>query len=214
MDVISVLNIQPNYMSKNEVLISEVYLKSISFKKGKKYLIRANSGKGKSSLLNFIFASNKNYFGKILFDNLDIKNYKSEKISSLRKKTISYIFQDFKLFTNLTVWENLIIKNDLTKFKSDNEIQSLLKKVGLYKKINTKVSKLSLGQRQRIAIIRSLCQPFDFLLMDEPFSNLDNDNIKILTELINLEIKKQNAGLILTTLNDEYLFKYDEILKL
>ena len=57
MDVISVLNIQPNYMSKNEVLISEVYLKSISFKKGKKYLIRANSGKGKSSLLNFIFAS-------------------------------------------------------------------------------------------------------------------------------------------------------------
>ena len=114
----------------------------------------------------------------------------------------------------MTVWENLKIKNNLTSFKSDNEIQSLLKKVGLYKKINNKVSQLSLGQRQRIAIIRSLCQPFDFLLMDEPFSNLDNDNIKILTELINLEVKKQNAGIILTTLNNEYLFKYDKILKL
>ena len=114
----------------------------------------------------------------------------------------------------MTVWENLKIKNNLTSFKSDIEIQSLLKKVGLDKKINNKVSQLSLGQRQRIAIIRSLCQPFDFLLMDEPFSNLDNDNIKILTELINLEVKKQNAGIILTTLNNEYLFKYDKILKL
>ena len=214
MDVISVLNIHPNYMSKDEVLNSEVYLKKISFEKGKKYLIRANSGKGKSSLLNFIFASNKNYFGKIFFDNLDIKDNSFEKISSLRTKTISYIFQDFKLFTDLTVWENLKIKNNLTSFKSDIEIQSLLKKVGLDKKINDKVSQLSLGQRQRIAIIRSLCQPFDFLLMDEPFSNLDNDNIKILTELINLEVKKQNAGIILTTLNNEYLFKYDKILKL
>ena len=172
MDVISVLNIHPNYMSKDEVLNSEVYLKKISFEKGKKYLIRANSGKGKSSLLNFIFASNKNYFGKIFFDNLNIKDNSFEKISSLRTKTISYIFQDFKLFTDLTVWENLKIKNNLTSFKSDIEIQSLLKKVGLDKKINNKVSQLSLGQRQRIAIIRSLCQPFDFLLMDEPFRRL------------------------------------------
>ena len=73
---------------------------------------------------------------------------------------------------------------------------------------------LSLGQKQRVSIIRSLCQPFDFLLLDEPFSHLDEDNIRILTNIINEELENQNSGLILTTLNNEYLFQYDKILNL
>jgi ABC-type multidrug transport system ATPase subunit len=76
------------------------------------------------------------------------------------------------------------------------------------------VKTLSLGQRQRVAIIRALCQPFDFLLMDEPFSHLDDDNIAILTELIGSEVEKQKAGMILTSLGSEYNFTYDTIYQL
>ena len=76
------------------------------------------------------------------------------------------------------------------------------------------VETLSLGQKQRTAIIRSLCQPFDFLLLDEPFSHLDESNIEILTSILNQELDYQNAGFIMTTLNNEYLFNYDKILNL
>ncbi len=71
-----------------------------------------------------------------------------------------------------------------------------------------------MGQQQRVAIIRSLCQPFDFLLLDEPFSHLDKENIKIISKIINEEIKKQNASIILTSLDNEYFFDYDKILNL
>ena len=76
------------------------------------------------------------------------------------------------------------------------------------------VETLSLGQKQRVSIIRSLCQPFDFLLLDEPFSHLDESNIEILSSIIHQELDNQNAGFIMTTLNNEYLFKYDKILNL
>ena len=124
------------------------------------------------------------------------------------------MFQDFKLFNELTLLENIKIKNNLTSHKTDNEIDFLIDRLGLSHKRNQIVKSLSLGQKQRVAIIRSLCQPFDFLLLDEPFSHLDEENIKILTEIIDEEIKNQKAGFILTTLNNEYLFQYDKILNL
>ena len=124
------------------------------------------------------------------------------------------MFQDFKLFSRLTLWENIKIKNNLTNFKTDLAILSLIDKLGLLEKKDQLAETLSLGQRQRVSIIRSLCQPFDLLLLDEPFSHLDESNIEILTTILDQELEDQNAGFIMTTLNNEYLFKYDKILNL
>ena len=90
----------------------------------------------------------------------------------------------------------------------------IIDKLGLSEKKDQLVETLSLGQKQRTAIIRSLCQPFDFLLLDEPFSHLDESNIEILTTILDQELEDQDAGFIMTTLNNEYLFKYDKILNL
>ena len=197
-------------MSELEVRGSEIYIqKEVVFEHGKKYLIKANSGRGKSSILNFIYGSNLSYDGSINFDNLDETN-----IISVRNNKLSYVFQDFKLFLDLSVIDNIKIKNNLTNHKTEQEILELINKVGLAHKENQLVKELSLGQRQRVSIIRSLCQPFEFLLLDEPFSHLDENNIKILTTIINEEIKFRKAGFILSTLNDEYLFKYDQVIKL
>ena len=197
-------------MSELEISGSDIYLHNeIVFEKGKKYLFKANSGHGKSSILNFIYGSNKNYNGKIIFEG--VEDYS---VIFLRRTKLAYVFQDFKLFSNLTLWENIKIKNNLTKYKTDEQILILIEKLGLLHKKNQLVETLSLGQKQRVSIIRSLCQPFDFLLLDEPFSHLDEDNIRILTNIINEELENQNSGLILTTLNNEYLFKYDKILNL
>ena len=197
-------------MSESEISSSDIYLQNeIVFEKEKKYLLKANSGHGKSSILNFIYGSNKNYNGKIIF-----KGVEDYSVIFLRRTKLAYVFQDFKLFSNLTLWENIKIKNNLTKYKTDEQILILIEKLGLLHKKDQLVETLSLGQKQRVSIIRSLCQPFDFLLLDEPFSHLDEDNIRILTNIINEELENQNSGLILTTLNNEYLFQYDKILNL
>ncbi|MDC0201801.1 ATP-binding cassette domain-containing protein [Flavobacteriales bacterium] len=197
-------------MSESEVSGSDIYLQNeVAFNKGEKYLLKANSGHGKSSILNFIYDCNKNYTGKIIFEGEE-----HHSIISLRKKKLSYVFQDFKLFSKLTLWENIKIKNNLTNFKTDQEILNLIEKLGLSQRKDQLLETLSLGQKQRVAIIRSLCQPFDFLLLDEPFSHLDESNIEILTSILDQELENQHAGFIMTTLNNEYLFKYDKILNL
>ena len=228
---IELKNIKPTYMSDNEVAKSDVYLKNITLEQANKYLIKANSGQGKSSILNFIYGSNRQYDGSIAIkysnekEQLTSTNTDTSKSSisssafleslpKFRKSVFSYVFQDFKLFSQLTLWDNIKIKNNLTNYKTDEQIKDLINQVGLSEKEHQAIETLSLGQRQRVAIIRALCQPFKYLLLDEPFSHLDEDNISILTKIIEQELEIQKAGLVITTLNNEYLFKYDKILKL
>jgi putative ABC transport system ATP-binding protein len=203
-------NIKPSYMSDSEISESDIYLQeSVLFEKGRKYLIRANSGHGKSSLLNIIYGSNANFDGNINYDGSSNHN-----TFSFRESKISYVFQDLKLFPDLTIFENIQLKNGLTNNKSVEEIDHLIDQVLLSHKRDNLVRNLSLGQKQRVAIIRALCQPFEFLLMDEPFSHLDEKNCGIISNIVSQELEKQNASLIMTSLGDTSYFDYDKILNL
>jgi len=203
-------NIKPSYMSESEISESDIYLQeSVLFEKGRKYLIRANSGHGKSSLLNIIYGSNANFDGNINYDGSSNHN-----TFSFRESKISYVFQDLKLFPDLTIFENIQLKNGLTNNKSVEEIDHLIDQVLLSHKRDNLVRNLSLGQKQRVAIIRALCQPFEFLLMDEPFSHLDEKNCGIISNIVSQELEKQNASLIMTSLGDTSYFDYDKILNL
>ncbi|MFA8299905.1 MAG: ATP-binding cassette domain-containing protein [Hyphomicrobiales bacterium] len=208
--MIELKNIQPTYMSEAEVSASDIFLMdNVTFNKGMNYLIKAHSGRGKSTILNIIYGNNPNYNGNVIY-----KFQENNNPIEIRRKHISYVFQDFKLFPDLTLMENIQLKNRLTNHKSTQEINQLIEKVQLDHRVNHLVGKLSLGQRQRVAIIRSLCQPFDFLLMDEPFSHLDENNIHIISDIIKDELTERNAGLIITSLDDQLRFNYDKILNL
>ncbi|WP_232748869.1 ATP-binding cassette domain-containing protein [Capnocytophaga stomatis] len=203
--------IKPIYMSEGEITPSDIYLqKQVLFEKGKKYLIKAQSGHGKTSFLNFIYGSSFHYEGSIKYDGV----FSKKDVFELRKNKLSYVFQDYKLFPSLTAYENIQLKNDLTQHKTEHEINTLIDRVLLSHKRDTLVQNLSLGQRQRIAIIRALCQPFDYLLLDEPFSHLDNKNIEILAEIISQELQNQGASLIMTSLELSQVFEFDRILNL
>ena len=94
------------------------------------------------------------------------------------------------------------------------EILSFFEQLGIADKINVKAGKLSFGQQQRVAFIRALCQPFDFLFLDEPISHLDDDNSRIMGELIIAESKAQGAGVIATSIGKHIELPYKHILQL
>ncbi|WP_281763480.1 ABC transporter ATP-binding protein [Neptunitalea lumnitzerae] len=198
-------------MSETEVQVSDIFLKEeVLFEKGQQYLVVAHSGHGKTSILNIIYGSNTAYQGAVNY----VTTPPLKSPFEVRKSHLSYVFQDFKLFTDLSLFENIWLKNVLTHHKTKAEIEELIDKVQLLHKKDALVKNLSLGQRQRVAIVRALCQPFDFILLDEPFSHLDTENIHLVANLITDELKANNAGLIHTSLDGDTFFNYDKVLSL
>ena len=203
-------NTKPNYVAEADVLASAVYLEPlVQFEKGKRYLISAGSGKGKSSLFHFIYGSSKQYSGEIIWEGLEAKDW-----DQIRQQHLSYLFQDLKLFDELSAWENLQVKNQLTQYCSESKLDFYLESLGLSAHKHQTCKKLSLGQKQRLALIRVLCQPFDFLFLDEPFSHLDQANIEKLSRLIEAELTEREAGLIISSLEPHSSLSIDQHLKL
>ncbi|MCB9261002.1 MAG: ATP-binding cassette domain-containing protein [Flavobacteriales bacterium] len=203
-------SVKPTYLSAADIEFSEVYLQpGLQFQEGKKYLIKAHSGRGKSSFLNLLYGKTRNFDGNIKY-----RGFEHKELFSLRKSVISYVFQDLKLFGELTAIQNVQLKNNLTNCQSNEQIVEWFSMLNLEDKIHQKAKTLSMGQQQRVAIIRAMCQPFQLLLLDEPFSHLDGDNIALCVEIINQQVEKNSATLILTSLSDDSLFDYDFKLKL
>lgn len=208
---IKLQHLKPTYMSGDEIPSSDIYLQpEVIFEQGQRYLIRAQSGQGKTSLLNFIYGASFSYDGKITYNEV----FNKKEVLRYRIDKLSYVYQDLRLFPTLTAFENIILKNKLTHYKTEAQINSLIERVGLSHKRDTLVQTLSLGQRQRIALLRALCQPFELLLLDEPFSHLDDSNTTILREIIEEELQARNASLLLTSLEDNNFFQYNKKLNL
>ena len=175
-------------------------------------MVCAQSGHGKTSLLNFIYGISSHYDGSIDF--VDDNSCSGLSTHELRNSVFSFLFQDLCLFPQLSALENVKIKNDLTDYKSDTEIMTMLDSLLPAEKKHQPVATLSLGQRQRVAAVRALCQPFRFLLLDEPFSHIDSINARKLADLVLAEVEARHAGLIVTALDAIDLFPFDEVLHL
>ena len=180
----------------------------------KRTLLNASSGKGKTTFSNLLLGLRRDYSGQIFFDNRDISLFSIEDWVKIRERKISVVHQDLQLFSNLTALENILIKNELTLTFSNAEIEYLLEQVNLVDKKNQLIATMSMGQKQRIAIIRALSQPFEWIILDEPFSHLDDENSKICFDLIQKRCSEINAGLILTSLDPIEDFQFDKYLKL
>ncbi|MEM6966157.1 MAG: ATP-binding cassette domain-containing protein [Bacteroidota bacterium] len=189
---------------------TQIWGKELVFEKGKNYLVVAASGKGKSTLLHCMYGLRKDFDGDVYLKKKDIKSYSSDELAEVRQHTFSIVFQDLRLFEQLTALENITLKSDLQQYKTKAEIEAMADQLSVAHLLEKPCGTLSFGQRQRMAIIRALCQPFDFLLLDEPFSHLDEANIKAATQLIQTECQKQNSGIILVSLGEPYFFQYDE----
>ena len=193
---------------------SDVWQHEVSLERGKRYLISAESGTGKSSMCSYIYGYRQDYSGTIAFDGKDIRSIAISQWCDLRQRHIAYLPQDMRLFGELTAMENIELKNRLTGFKSLDEIRQLFETLGIADKRDSLASKLSIGQQQRVAIIRTLCQPFDFIMLDEPVSHLDEENNRIVASLISEEAARQGAGVIATSVGNHLKMEIDKVFNL
>lgn len=214
METIRLINTLPRVFVEQQEVNSDVWNREIMFQKGKTYLVEAASGTGKSSLCSFIYGYRNDYNGDICFDDVNIRQFDLNEWLKIRKRNISFLFQDLRLFNELTAWENVEIKNVLTRFKTQAEIERLFDRMQLADKLHCLVGKLSYGQQQRVAFIRTLCQPYDFILLDEPVSHLDEENGRIMAEILQEEAVGNGAGVLVTSIGKHLSLNYSEILRL
>lgn len=214
MNKIQLHNVVPEIFAQREDLRSDVWHNDFCFEQGKSYLIKAASGTGKSSLCSYLYGQRGDYRGVISFDGEDIATYNTNRWCEIRQKHISVLFQDLKLFGELTALENIEIKNNITHHKSLKDIELLFEELGISDKIHSRIDRMSFGQQQRVAFIRSLCQPHDFILLDEPISHLDDHNSDVMRNILLREVRSSGASIIATSIGKHMNIDYDVCLNL
>lgn len=214
MERIELKNVLPNVFLSQPPAASDIWRREVTFERGHIYLVEAMSGTGKSSLCSYLLGYRHDYDGRFLFDGADIRTLRVKDWTEVRKRHLSHLFQELRLFPELTALENVQIKNNLTRFKPERCIRDWFEALGIADKLDTPVGRMSFGQQQRVALIRCLVQPFDFLLADEPISHLDDVNAGIMAELIMAEAKAQGAGVVATSIGKRIDLPYEQIYKL
>lgn len=214
METIELQQTLPEVFAGRDSIISDVWHRQVAFQRGKTYLVEAVSGTGKSSLCSFIYGYRKDYQGIICFDGENVKNFSVGRWVEIRKRSLRMLFQELRLFPELTAWENVQLKNSLTGYCKRKQIEDWFSCLGISDKWDQQIGKMSFGQQQRVAFVRALCQPFDFIFLDEPVSHLDDGNGKIMADILHEEAEKQGAGIIVTSIGKHIPLNYDRVLSL
>lgn len=214
MNTIIIENTLPNVFRQRTDVVSDVWNQVVRLERGHVYLIEATSGTGKSSLCSYLIGYRHDYQGRFLFDNRDIRTYSTAEWVQLRQHSLSLLFQELRLFPELTAMENVLIKNQLTGFKSRAEIDTWFDMLGIADKKDVRIGRMSFGQQQRVAMMRALVQPFDFILADEPISHLDDENGRIMGQLMMDEARRQGAGVVVTSIGKHMALNYEKTLHL
>ncbi len=184
---------------------SDVWRREITFGQGDRCLVIGESGCGKTTFMHMLCGMRRDYQGEILLEGREARTLSPSDWATLRAERLGLVFQDLRLFPDLTSRENLALLP--SREQGCPAIEEMAEQLGMIAYLDRPCGKLSHGQRQRIAVMRVLSRPFDYLLLDEPFSHLDNSNVQAMTSLIEEEIKRRGAGLILASLEEDCPFE-------
>ena len=207
-------HVMPFPLRDAQLATNSIWGQNVCLEPGERILLNAASGKGKSTFTFVVAGLRTDFSGSIQYDGEKIDSFSGEKWAGIRRERLSVVFQDLQLFPNLTVKENLALKTHLKSVFSESQLRDKLAMMGLSEKWEQKCGILSMGQQQRVAILRALNQPYEYLLMDEPFSHLDKNNAQICLNMIHERTEEQGAGFVLTTLGDHHEYQYSRELTL
>jgi len=189
---------------------------SLVFESGLTYLLKGRSGSGKTTLLNIISGLTLPTSGGIYVDGVKINALSEIERDKYRAKSVGYIFQDFNLIEEFNVYDNVVAALSLTGDKTNiaGRVNNLLASMNLNGRANTKVSKLSGGEKQRVALCRAIVKHPTVLLADEPTGNLDKANAdRVIKEIID-KANADKATLITVSHDISYSGLFDKIINM
>lgn len=177
---------------------------SISIEQGEFVSIIGTSGSGKSTLLNMLGGLDNPTSGSVKIGKYELGKLKDEDLTVFRRRQIGFIFQNYNLVPILNVFENIILPIDLDGKKPDKAfISSVIKLLGIEKKLNNLPSNLSGGQQQRVAIARALASKPSIILADEPTGNLDSHTSNEVIDLLKQTSREFQQTIVMITHNPE-----------
>ncbi|MCP4580973.1 MAG: cell division ATP-binding protein FtsE [candidate division Zixibacteria bacterium] len=185
--------------NQGDPILSDV---SLELGKGEMAFLVGPSGAGKSTLIKMIYLEEKPDAGEILLGNYNFTHIKDKQIPRMRRQ-LGVIFQDFKLISERTAWENVALALEVVgkpKRVISNKVSDLLRLVGLLHRKHNYPDQLSGGECQRVATARALANEPLLLLADEPTGNLDHDNSQSLLKLL-AKINVQGCSILMATHN-------------
>ena len=178
------------------------------------YQIWWASGRGKTTFTHIIYGLRRDYAGTLTIHGKRAAEIAADGWAELRQRHFSIVFQDLRLFPFLTAWENIRIKDVLQPYLSHDELRELCQELSIEGLLDKRCDRLSFGELQRVAVVRAMAQPFEWLLLDEPFSHLDPENIRKVSGLIRRQCELRGAGCLLMTLDQSRPFNFSQTLHL
>ena len=197
--VLKLKNVSKFYYNKG-IITSGFNKINVSFEKNEFVVITGESGSGKSTLLNVISGLDSYEEGELYINGLETSHYRECDFEEYRKKYVSNIFQSYNLVNSYSVYQNIelvLLLNGYKRKEVKKKVLSLIEKVGLSRYKRTKVSKLSGGQKQKVAIARALAKETPIIVCDEPTGNLDSKSAKEILKLLK-EISKDKLIIMVT----------------
>lgn len=195
------------YGSTEEIL-SDV---SLRFEKGSFTFLTGASGAGKTSLLRLIYLAQKPSRGQVTLFGRKTQKFTREELAAVRRR-VGMVFQDFRLLPHLTAYENAALPRRVQGFKDKSyrqDVEDLLRWVGLGERLHAKPVTLSGGEQQRVAIARALVNKPDLIIADEPTGNVDPEMGRRILRLFAELNKRLGTTIIIATHNIELLNEFD-----
>ena len=214
MNILSTNNLI-KYYGKEPVLVKALDGITIEVEEGSFTAIVGTSGSGKSTLLHILGGLDTPISGSIIVDGQELSGMEKNELAIFRRRKIGFIFQNYNLIPNLTVYDNIVLPVELDGRKVDNEyFKTVVQILGLEDKLNRKPNQLSGGQQQRVAIARALVAKPAIILADEPTGNLDSHTSQEVIGLLQTTNKNFHQTIVMITHNDEIAQSVDRAIRI
>lgn len=211
-EIINLKNVSKVYSSEagKQKVLNEI---NVVVKEGEFIGVVGDSGSGKTTLLNLLGALDIPSSGEISILGKRIDQMTERELCEFRRQNIGFIFQDYNLIEELTVYENIMFSADLKGLKTNKQtVEKLLAALKLGQKKDSFPSQLSGGEKQRVAILRSVLKRPAIILADEPTGNLDEVNTKIVIDLLKKFNKKYGVSILMVTHNTKLTEECDKVI--
>lgn len=214
MNLLELENIRKSFV-RDDVRIDVLLDVNLRIRKGEVVAIVGPSGSGKSTLLKIVGLLDYSDSGSIYIEGIDCANINDRKRTSLRRRFLGFVYQNYNLLPEFTALENLLIPQFIAEKNKKDAIKkskTLLNLLGMEDRCDNYPAQLSGGEQQRVAIARGIINNPQLLLADEPTGNLDHDNSVKVFELLLSVAKKQNVATLIVTHDSELAQKADRVI--